>query len=444
MDIKIDPLPDEYKKYIGPLVVTVLSLLPVALWVVAKPIEDRFFSIEATALSFGQIAGLVGMALFSVAMILSARLKIITRYFDGLNKEYSTHHTAGIISFILLMAHPLILSFGYLRVSVSAMAQFLLPRNDLAINFGIIALIGLVVLILITLFAKFKYEVLFTLHKFLGLVFVFASVHMLLAPGDLRSNPPLAAYMSLLMAAGIVAFFYRTLLGHFAVSRFSYRVVGAREVGDDVLEIEMEPVGEKIPYRAGQFIFINYVSDTVNTEAHPFSLSSGAEEANVKVAIKNLGDYTKGLFQLEKGSTAEIEGPFGRFFYEYESIRDKVWIAGGIGVTPFLSMARTMRSKMENEYRVFFFYSVKKKSEFVFLDELIAISKVCKWFIFIPYCTDQSGFLTAQIIDKMTRGVRKKDIYICGPLSMMKALGSQFIKLRVPKRHIHMEQFKLL
>ncbi|MBI5465867.1 MAG: ferric reductase, partial [Candidatus Kerfeldbacteria bacterium] len=98
------------KNNLGWLIIIFLSLLPIVFWYFLKPISTRFISSTTTLTSLGQITGLVGMAMFALTLILSARLKFLENYFGGLNRVYVAHHIFGSIAFILLLFHPLILA----------------------------------------------------------------------------------------------------------------------------------------------------------------------------------------------------------------------------------------------------------------------------------------------------------------------------------------------
>jgi predicted ferric reductase len=432
------------KIYVGPILVVGGVVVPLVLGFVFTPLSGRFDTFEQVMTNLGRAAGIFGMALYAISLILSARFKVYTEYFPGLNKEYNYHHTTGIYSFLLLMAHPILLDFRYLYVSPRAMADFLLPRNDIPILLGMIALLGLVALILVTLYAKWKYHILKGFHKFLGVVFFVAAAHMFLSLADLGVNLPLAVYMAFLTAGAAGAFFYRTILGAFAVDRLEGVVTAVTKSGPDVIEISITFTGDPMMYRSGQFVFVSFESSLVSFEAHPFSVSSGGDEVVLRVAIKALGDYTKKLLALETGKRALVEGPFGRFFYEYESTRDKVWVAGGIGITPFLSMARTLSRTKTDTFKVYLFYCTKNVGELCFIDELNKIALEHDWLTIIPYCADTKGFLTGQKVAELANGVIDKDLYVCGPPMLMQSLRKQFLRLGASRKSIHLEAFKLL
>jgi predicted ferric reductase len=137
-----------------------------------------------------------------------------------------------------------------------------------------------------------------------------------------------------------------------------------------------------------------------------------------------------------------VEGAYGRFSYGNFGNSQQIWVAGGIGITPFLSMARALGPDVA---RVDLYYSVKNESELVGLAELQAVqaSGQNQVFRLFPFVADKQGFLTAAYIDQYSGGLQGKDVLLCGPPPMMKALKKQLRDLGVPRRRVHSEEFSL-
>jgi predicted ferric reductase len=159
--------------------------------------------------------------------------------------------------------------------------------------------------------------------------------------------------------------------------------------------------------------------------------------------VKALGDYTKNIQALTQGTFAEIEGAFGRFVPARYGNSPQVWIAGGIGVTPFISMARSMHDTVS---QVFLIYSVATRSEMV--EEQILrefLPQNFPNFTFIPYITDERDgkFLTADFVEEQVGGLNDKQIFVCGPPVMMKSMRTQLRAKSVPNRKIHSEEFSM-
>lgn len=434
-----------FKGKIGLISIYVLVLLPVLMWLGMKPLDFRFEGLYMTFTSIGQISAIVGTMLFSLALLLSARLHFLEEYFWGLDRMYNIHHKIGTLAFIFLLVHPVMLAARYIESSFSDAAFFLLPAMDeWPKNLGIIALLSLMLILSVTFFTRWRYQILKFLHQILGYVFFIGFLHALLIPGELSSSTVLKWYIISIASISLIAYLYRTQFGSILVPRYTYTVSAVKTLDATVTEIVMTPNDTAMRYIPGQFIFISFLNGGIETEIHPFSISSAPFEHELRITVKGLGDYTKSIRNLQVGATAKIEGPFGAFSYLYAQHTKQIWIAGGIGITPFLNMARNLRVNQQSGHTVDFYYSTKTRSEMIFLDELQAIASEYSGLKIIPFCGDEQGFLTMDVVEKESGTLVEKDIYVCGPPPMMKSIIAQSKAKGVPASLIHAEEFKLL
>jgi predicted ferric reductase len=429
------------KNNLGPILILAISFIPLILWFSIKPFNERFDNFTITIINIGRIAGLLGMALFASVLVLSARLKFLENYFGGLNKMYAWHHFFGGVALALLLFHPLLLTAKYIPQSLDKAVLMFIPVGNWPNNFGIFALYLMIILLVFTFYIRPRYHVWKLSHKFFGLAFFFAGLHAFLIPSDISRYLPLKIYMLILAGMGLTAFFYRSVFGRLLVKKFSYAVENIRALNNDILEIEMRPRNKKINFSPGQFVFAIFHSHGLKIEEHPFSIISSPQENNLKITIKSLGDYTSILRdKIKKGDAVKIEGPFGMLFSNGESNnKNQVWIAGGIGVTPFLSAAKDLKSNN----KIDLYYCVNNKEEAVYLDILSEISYNNNNFRIIPFYSKEFGFITADLIKKTSGNLESKEIFLCGPPTMMKSLKKQFKKLGINENPIHSEEFNL-
>ena len=119
-------------------ILSILSLSPLVFWFFGPPGAPfgsfRFSNLSLFSRSLGDVFGLCGMAMFSLVLILSARLKFFENFFHGINESYTAHHFFGGLAFCLLLFHPLFLAYNYFLISFKAAALFLLPSSNLAQN----------------------------------------------------------------------------------------------------------------------------------------------------------------------------------------------------------------------------------------------------------------------------------------------------------------------
>lgn len=438
-------------------------LVPVVLWLQLHPI-GTVNGFSATMLNIGRVAGLVGTVMYALNLVYATRLRVLEQFFGGLNRVYIAHHLLGGLALVMLSLHPLTLALRYVGTNIKQAALMLVPNGlfpigalldtshayhdvvlqQWAIFFGIIAFWGMVALLLVTFFITIPYRLWLLTHKFLGVAFIISAFHILFISSDTSKDPLMKGYMLTMVAIGIAAFLYKTVFGNIVIRRYTYTVREVVTVAGNVVQIMMDPVKQAMSYQPGQFVFIRFRSrdHEVSREWHPFSISSSPSDTGLQLSIKGLGDYTNKLGVLQPGALADIEGAYGRFSYTNYSNREQIWIGGGIGITPFLSM---MKDLPDDGCHVDLYYAVKTESELIDWPLLYGTAKnKPKTLRVIPFIGDkQPQHLDVEFIEKTSGSLKGKDFYICGPPAMMKGLRTQLRAKGIPGTSIHSEEFAM-
>ncbi len=224
------------------------------------------------------------------------------------------------------------------------------------------------------------------------------------------------------------------------MGRKPFVVEAVRKLNASTLEVVLKPKGPKPNYRAGQFLFVAFEGDKVLSETHPFTISSAPGEENLRVSIKASGDWTKYLYEhLKPGTAAKVEAGYGMFNYKTGG-PTQVWIAGGIGITPFLSWVRDLQA--EPNHDIHFFYSVRSEADGLFWDELSAAAQKFKRFRATMNVSSRDGSLTAdKIVTASKINCADVHVYLCGPLPMTEAFVKQFSEKGTPPDNFHYEEF---
>ena len=423
---------------IGNYVIIGLTLIPLLFWYPHANVSG----VNNIFLAAGQVLGLMGSVLFSLNFMLSARLRFLEKYFGGLNRIYIIHHIIGAIALIFLLYHPVMISLFYLPLSVVAAAKILFAGpSNVPVFLGLTALAVLIIALILTFFIKLPYQIWKLSHKFLGLSLFLASLHIYLIPSTVSVSLPLRIYILGISVVGIAAYLYRSIFDKLLIRKYKYKVEAVNKLGNDVTEAVMSPLEKPMNYLPGQFIFINFESLGITRETHPFSLTSSPDTPQLSLGIKSSGDYTETIKLLKKDAVAEIEGPFGYFtFYRYGTNR-QIWIAGGIGVTPFISMARSLA--MPNPYRIDMYYVVSTADEAVYQKELEKIAAQISGFKLFPHFSKTMGRFNTESLAKSSPDFVGADIFLCGPPPMMKSLKDQLKKVKVKGYRIHSEEFSI-
>lgn len=426
-------------------------ILTLVLWLLSKTrFETGWEILIPQALS--QIFALWGLVLFAIALLISARSQLIERIYGGLDKAYRTHGLLSKIAFALIVAHVLLLIPHYLKTGQDVGSLFI-PGDFWPKNLGIGAFYMFILLVLITLFRFMPYQAWLRSHKWMGLPFLLGSFHALGADSDIRAYEPLREWMVMAIVYGGLAWFYKVFLYQRVAQQYLYLVDKVRNLGSGIFELVLWPKSSRMNYEPGNFAFISCQGNSeVSSEHHPFSISSTPAESRLRFSYKEVGDYTRSLKKLKPGDQIEVFGAYGEFtsymFYEFKK---QIWIAGGIGITPFLSMlAYEVRNQDIKD--VWFFYLARNAEDAVYDAE------IRQWIDgqehtnpeypdnihYIQHLSDRDGLLTATTIQEKAGDLTDYAILLCGPPALMRTLKKQFVELGVKPSRIFFEDFNFV
>ncbi len=437
-----------FKRRIGRVLVWGLVLLPLVLWLVGGGLDDlprgRRGAGMQGMLAVGQGAGLVGMAMLSMSFLLSARFRWMEDFFGGLDGVYRTHHRMGLAAFGLLVIHPFALALRFLPSSPERAIGFVFPGHARwAVDVGVYAFWLLVLLVILTLLRRVPYDTWKVTHKALGLVLMGGAVHMWFVESTrglnvaVAENTGLWLYMTGLIGLGFAGAVYKIIVLPLR-PKLRYTVSAVQRLNEEVLEVELQPQEETLDFVPGQFVFVTFHSDDLTREAHPYTLCSPAAAETLTITVKALGDYTRQLYErLSPGVEASIEGPYGRFDYRDGGDR-QIWIAGGVGVAPFVSWARNMVHAEDATHEVDFYYCVHDRTDAVYLEEFETIDRILPGVEVVLVCSVEDGHLHARDVED----VEGADIFLCGPARLTYDLRRQFRRRGVPDNRIHFEDFE--
>lgn len=231
-----------------------------------------------------------------------------------------------------------------------------------------------------------------------------------------------------------------------------YRVTANRALADGVFGLWLEAVNpsEAVPaFQAGQWVYLHLLNPDGSSWARAaYSIANAPSSGTrvIELGIKVEKDFTQRAQQLRVGDEVDVQGPWGIFTLK----KDKPHIAmfaGGIGVTPLLSMLREACA-METVPRMSVFYAFRTPAEAAYLDELYALSSKYPQMTFIPICSrvspdgweGETGRITVDFIERhLPNGA--DDYIICGPDAFMDAIREIFLARGVDSKCIRRESF---
>ncbi len=412
-----------------------VGLFPISLWLVSQPLALGSFGETLNML--GKLCAIAGFSLFGWNILLSTRLKVFERLYGGLPNLYRWHHITGSWAFMLLLIHPTLITLRYASISLVQGYEFLKPSLNLPQLAGEAALGVMYVAVSISIYLNIKHEWFVKLQIVIGLVFFLGAYHgFMIAGSDINQSIPLMVFGTIWVALALVVISYRSLFHKSFRKRWGYRVHSVKQNGD-LIKLSLSSDNGITQYNPGQFVFITIQNANLPKQYHPFSLTSTPNDKQLQLGIKQLGDYTNALSNVKNGDTAFVEGPYGEFGNGIDKYKQQVWIAGGIGITPFISMAKSLQDQHVEMY-----YSFRSEAQAYFIDELKTIEKTkTNFHLHLINSEKQPQFIAANIA-KQTKDSQAV-VWICGPPAMMKAIRKDFVSAGVNNSQIITEEFSL-
>jgi predicted ferric reductase len=421
------------KRNIGNLFIIACVLLTVAVWFVFPPVDDGRENFARTYA--GEIIGSVNIVLMAFSLLISARPKWAEPFFGGLDRMYVTHRHTSTAALLLIFVHVL-------TVPISLTGWVL--GNYLAV----FAFTGIVATAMVSLSPRIPflnritggtYEGWKNLKKFIGIFFIAGFIHSLTIAYPLNAFIAIN-WVQVFFIVGAVSYLYTEVFGRFFKKYLPYTVVAVKHPNGSTTEVTLRPKKDPIPrHRAGQFLFVRFPNSRTLNESHPFTISSAPHEDVLRVTVKASGDFTRALFtDLNPGMDAVVEGAYGMFDHRTGGEK-QVWIAGGIGLTPFLSFLRDMNGLDKD---VDFYYTVRHRDEALFLDEIeSAAKKNPRLKVHIRFSAVDGSLTVDEIVKNAGGNITGYHVYMCGPLPMIQVFERKFLEAGVPAKNIHFEEF---
>ncbi|MEK7516624.1 MAG: FAD-binding oxidoreductase [Patescibacteria group bacterium] len=210
------------------------------------------------------------------------------------------------------------------------------------------------------------------------------------------------------------------------------------------------PEGEVFAFLPGQFVMAHVLGmDGRSTASRAMSISSAPEERNyIEITMKIGGDFTRRMDRLEAGDTIGVAGPYGRFVLP-ETSDPLVFFAGGVGITPFRSMWRTLGERGKKA-PITLLYSNRTRSDIVYNEELEEFRLRNSWFRLVHTLTREDNFagwegetgrINGAMIQKHVPELTKPLYLLCGLAQFVKDLRSMLFELGVAENRIAIEIF---
>ncbi len=416
------------------------------LWAHGGNITDK--STGDVLTSLGRLTGLLSAYSALLQVLLLARLPWLERLY-GFDRLSIWHRWNGHACLDLVLAHVVLTVWGYalldkisLPKEISTMLGGGVYPGMITATVGTALLIAVVVTSVVIVRRRLRYEAWYLVHLSAYAGIALAWFHQIPTGNELVLDKVAADYWRALYL-GTLALLVVFRVFAPIVNAFRYRMRVAEVVSEGHGVVSLHIAGrrlERLNARPGQFLLWRFLTRDHWWASHPFSLSA-APNGSLRITVKDLGDFTRRIGEIEPGTRVLAEGPFGVFTATARR-RDKVvLIGGGIGITPVRALLEEMRGDVVALYRV---VSAEDIVFFEELDRLVQERGVELHYVVGDHATPQgAGLLSPEHLHELVPDITERDVYVCGPPAMASAVTANVARAGVPRRHIHTERFAL-
>jgi 3-phenylpropionate/trans-cinnamate dioxygenase ferredoxin reductase subunit len=219
--------------------------------------------------------------------------------------------------------------------------------------------------------------------------------------------------------------------------------------------LALVPVGHRgLTFKPGQFAWLTAWHSPFSDTEHPFSFSSSAlDRRRLEFTIKAVGDFTRTVQEMEPGQRVYVDGPFGAFSVDRHPHAERyVFVAGGIGITPIMSMLRTLADRGDHR-PLTLLYANRTWAGVTFREELAELEQRLNlkvvYVLSAPHenWPGERGRINQALLERYLPRPDRRDsqeVFICGPKPMMDAVEKALVALHVPVGDFHSERFDLV
>lgn len=381
--------------------------------------------------------GAIAYALMAINIFLALRRPIVESIVGPLDRVYSLHRLIGILIMGIAGAHAILIALAMMVDRGVSLFGIMVPTLSL----GMIGLLLVVASVILALNTRISYDRWQRIHIATGGAFLVLTVHVW---GGLNtwaaSNVVMLVIFFFLGALGIGSLIVR-VLDKFRKG-IPYVVEETRK-RHRAIEIRMRPKGSRsFVHKAGQFAFLTATVAGAR-ETHPFTLTGVAGNADRhSMLIRDAGDWTS-LAQngIRKGDVVYLTGPFGGFIPDaIPKDRHQVWIAGGSGITPFLSTIRSWDDSRVAPVQLLF--AARSQQDAPAWEELATAAERLPWLHLTPIFSEVGKRIDADTITELVEGAGPDAVwFMCGPTSLMHTVRHQLMTMGQDRGDVYEERY---
>jgi len=397
------------------------------------------------------VTGLMAIAFMSVTMILATRPTLLEPVFNGLDKIYRLHKWTALLAIFFAVLHWLIeMNDDFLESILYAHGQpvevsvsgFVDEMQEVAEDIGEFTFYLLLAMVGLALFKYVPYTIWRYLHRIMPVLYLLLVFHATWLTPLSWWQQPIGLLLAVLMVAGSMAAI-RSLIGHTGRKRqIKGHIKNVSTETQNITQVVCQL--DKWPgHRAGQFAFVNF---NRIEGAHPFTIAN-ADKNNGQLTfeIKALGDYTRNLAQkINPGQAVTVEGPYGRFdFKRHKTKAEQIWIAAGIGVTPFLAWLEELQKQPNLAPTAQMHYCTSDADADLMVSRLQQLCDNLPAISLQIHDSRKDQKITAKSLLAQNSSKKTTEVWFCGPLGLAKLLETGLKKILPGILLFHKEAFNL-
>jgi len=384
-------------------------------------------------------AGTVAYSLMTFNILLAARLPKVEAVLGGLDQVYQLHKWGGMTILPLILIHT---QLKFIQL------EGIVPPGSLAetsVAFAKPAFLALVAVIVISaikrvprLRAELPWEWWRVTHWLVAPIFLVLTFHQFFVKAPFESTSAIRIWLAFAAILGVSGLIWAAMAPW--LRKRQYEVSAINKL-PDATHIIARPLGRPIRAREGQFAFVSAAKAGLRGP-HPFTLSKLGADGTIEFCIQPAGDFTKRIRDvLQPGDTLQIEGGYGRFDFQRGG-QKQIWLAGGIGITPFIAMAEAY-ARSPGDRQVVLIHAVRSSDLGIGAGRFQQIANMHSGFTFLLHDSATQGRLdAAKIAAQLPFSHQDAELFFCGPKVLRRAITSQWGKTGETPKPVHFEEFE--
>lgn len=425
-----------------------IALAPLLLALVAgKPARNLWREL-------GSGLAMVGFAMLLLEFVLSGRFRSFSGRV-GIDVTMRVHQLAALGVLAFLIAHPFLYAVPRLSPDPARAWAFVARMfTSEWYRSGVVAWLLLLALVPMAIWRDrlpFRYEIWRASHGLGAALIAAFGLHHTLTVGTHSADRWLSAWWAALTGIALLTLLFVYVIKPLQQLRRPYRVVANRQVADRTWEVLIEPDGgPAMDFLAGQFAWLTLGHYPFSLTEHPFSISTApSARPQIGFTIKQSGDFTNRIGEVPLGTRAWLDGPHGHFVLGPDPSERLVFIAGGVGFAPVMSILRQLRAERARS-PVSLLYGNRIETQILYREELEALAGELELDLKLVLSEPPPGWqgivgeLSRETLDVcLDPGRRARWTYfVCGPPPMMNSVEHSLLSFGVPGRQIIAERFK--